>query len=390
MSIQAERDRLLQKQWREEFIPDLGQKAWISAYMNSFRDALNCQHLYLGFIPNGNVDAALESYQWDIHSFEFKPYCEVEVDNITSKSEIRYSRYGFQQYGIEPFVLERSFQGLKPRTTELSEEYRLFHNLYFDCSNSAYLKLDDAGNEIPVIRVSHQLVEARRKEIRQFLSAKNMSLVIYFEHMYASIHSLHELGVTERQHVERSNSFTYWFLKEDCSDLDIHTYRSRSWILGKAIVRGNIGDIRFNLVLETKDEQHQVKFTIGIDGNDKKIKCSPRGISYSASKEVIDSSGKTVVATYLTPVFFKRSVLDRYRKEPSKYEIEDGYMSCGDLWGLRMDNNHKDFVIVFLGRLRDDLPVSEQSHWEYHNVPPYGHLSATAVGRTVFADGRNQ
>ena len=384
MSIQAERDRLLQKQWREEFIPNLGQKAWISAYMNSFRDALNCQHLYLGFIPNGNVDAALESHQWDIHSFEFKPYCEVEVDNITSKSEIRYSRYGFQQYGIEPFVLERSFHGLKPLTTELSEEYRLFHNLYFEKSTSAYLRFDEAGNESPVVKFSQKHVEARRQEIRQFMSAKNMSLVIYFQQMYASIHTLDELGTAEHQLGERSSLFNYWFLVEECDGLVTDHYRTRSWLLGKAIV--TVTADHNHITTRFKNVQRQVQFKIGIDENDQPIKCSPDGISHKASKEVIDSSGKTVVATYRTPVFFKRSVLDRYRKEHSKYEIGDGYMSCGDLWGLRMDNNHKDFVIVFLGRLRDDLPVSEQSHWEYHNVPPDGHISGTNFRRSILAE----
>ena len=384
MSNQEEIDRLLQKEWRENLIPNLGQTSWITAYIRSFQDALNCRYIYLAFVPTRHVKTVLESYQWDIYSFDFRPYCQAENVEESEAPTKNYDRYGFKKFGIEPFVIERSFHDLKPLTTELSEEFRLFHNLYFDNSTSKYLRFDDAGNESPVVKFSQDRVEARRQEIRQFMSAKDMALVIYFEQMYGSIHTLDELGIAEHQLVERSSLVNYRFLVEECDGLVTDNYRARSWLLGKAIVTGTAEHNHFGTRIENK--QRQVKFKIGIDENDQPIMCSPKGISHSASKKVIDSAGKTVVATYLTPVFFKRSVLDRYRKEPSKYEIEDGYMSCGGLWGLRMDNNHKDFVIVFLGRLRDDLPVSEQSHWEYHNVPPYGHLSATAFRRTVLAE----
>jgi hypothetical protein len=54
---------------------------------------------------------------------------------------------------------------------------------------------------------------------------------------------------------------------------------------------------------------------------------------------------------YLTPVFFSRDVLDKYYNQPSKYAVEDGYLRCGDLWGIRIDNHHDDKVIAWLGDL---------------------------------------
>ncbi len=352
--------------------------------MRTFQDALNCRYVYLAFIPQRHVKTVLETYQWDIYSFDFRPYCQLENVEESEAPTKNYDRYGFTKFGIEPFVIERSFHGLKPLTTELSEEYRLFHNLYFEKSTSAYLRFDEAGDESPVVKFSQKHVEARRQEIRQFMSAKKMALVIYFEQMYASIHTLDELGIAEHQLVERSSLFNYWFLVEECDGLITDHYRTRSWLLGKAIV--TVTAEHNHITTRFKNIQRQVQFKIGIDENDQPIMCSPEGISHKAGKEIIDSAGKRLRATYLTPVFFKRSVLTKYYSEPSKYQVEDGHISCGGLWSLRMDNNHKDFVIVFLGRLRDDLPVSEQSHWEHHNVPPYGHLSTAAFRRTVLAE----
>ena len=386
MSIQEERDRLLQKEWRKEFIPQLGKKPWITAYINSFQDALNCKHVYMGFIPNRNIDAALESYNWDVHSFEFRPYYEVEHDYESKRTDIRYGRFGFPKFEIEPFVVERSFHGLRKQMIEVSEEYRMFHDLYFDKPSASFLKFDDAGTEIPVIKFSQNLVEARRKEIRQFLSAKNMSLVIYFEQMNASIYTLADLRISETWKEIRLDNCLYEFGVNDCRDLGIDNFVSRSWVNGKKIIKGLPLEQCGIWPFEQKNEHKHEEFIIGIDENDQPIICTPVGISHSAGKEIIDSGDKRLMATYLTPVFFKRSVLNKYYGEPSKYSDEDGNISCGDLWSLRIDNNHPEYVIALLGDLGRSLPAKEQAYWKSYNVPPDGGLSRTAQGRWIDAE----
>lgn len=52
------------------------------------------------------------------------------VRNIL-KAEFQYDVHG-NDHGYQPIVLERSFYGMKPQHKEISEEFRLFHNLYFD------------------------------------------------------------------------------------------------------------------------------------------------------------------------------------------------------------------------------------------------------------------
>jgi len=58
---------------------------------------------------------------------------------------------------------------------------------------------------------------------------------------------------------------------------------------------------------------------------------------------------------YLTPVFFKKAVLDKYYQQPDKYSVEDGYLRCCGLWGVTMDNHHADKVVIWLGDLGRDL-----------------------------------
>jgi hypothetical protein len=53
-------------------------------------------------------------------------------------------------------------------------------------------------------------------------------------------------------------------------------------------------------------------------------------------------------------------VLTKYYAHPERYSVEDGFLRCQGLWGLKLDNNHHEYIIVFLGDLGRDLPSDEQ------------------------------
>jgi len=59
--------------------------------------------------------------------------------------------------------------------------------------------------------------------------------------------------------------------------------------------------------------------------------------------------------------------LDKYYNTPSKYSVEDGWLACGIKWGINIDNNAKDCVMVYLGDL-GRMPYEEQQHWKLYNV----------------------
>lgn len=102
----------------------------------------------------------------------------------------------------------------------------------------------------------------------------------------------------------------------------------------------------------------------------------------------IDDSGKPVLkscdtsydnpdtdAFFLTPIFFRREVMRKYYENPNRYEVRDRTIQKKGGWYLRLDNNHKDYVVVFLGDLGQVLPPNEQTHWKSHNIAPMGKLS---------------
>ena len=86
---------------------------------------------------------------------------------------------------------------------------------------------------------------------------------------------------------------------------------------------------------------------------------------------------------YLTPVWFRREVLRKYYEHPEKYSVEDGYLRCGSLWGLRMDNDLPQHVVVFLGDL-GHLAYDEQLYWKSFNIPPAADRTSEAHFRRSF------
>ena len=87
---------------------------------------------------------------------------------------------------------------------------------------------------------------------------------------------------------------------------------------------------------------------------------------------------------YLTPVFFKRDVLQKYYAEPNRYSVESGIIRCGTLWSLYIDNESSEYVVAYLGDLGRDLPSREQKHWKTYNIVIDGKLSKSKIMRDFF------
>ena len=292
---------------------------------------------------------------------------------------IEYDRFGRHESGIEPLILVRSFHGLKPEVIEIIEEFRLFHNLFFDSSKSTFVKFDDCGDEIEVIRVSEKSVDIRRKEIRQFLAVRDMSLAVYFENMYYSHLDVEELNIAEGASITESGNavFELFVGKWDGSS----DFQSFSAVLGKTIIKGLPREKSGIWPFDQEFEKNYEEFIIGINEDDEPI-------SYTSNPDKLaDYFGKNRHSPhYLTSVFFRREVLAKYYGEQQKYKVEDGLLWCGSKWVLRLDNNHPDYVIVFLGDLGRDLPHTEQIHWKSYNVQPDGRMSDTNIRRSFEAE----
>ena len=169
----------------------------------------------------------------------------------------------------------------------------------------------------------------------------------------------------------------YNFHRSDARRIGYEKRNIFSRLLGKVILRGG-PEWAFNP--RPRKERHE-EFIIGVDGSGE-----PRLHTCDPSALAPPHGANPDGAFYLTPVFFRREVLQKYYADPSRYEVIDSGVRCASLWNLRLDNNHERYVIVWLGDLGTYLPERERPYWKSFNVRPDGEMSDTFLRRAIHGD----
>lgn len=351
----SELDLILQRDVRGEMIPRIGKEPWVTVH-----DELGwASGIYSALVPDASVPEVIATPAWELHKGDGGR--EVSRDDDHGHSYERLSG----PHGVEPIVWVRSYDGVRPAHLELSEEYRLFHNLFHDRDRGEFLRITEDGAEEVVGRIQGMRCELRLRDLRQYLAIRRMHLVVYFQVWRESAIPADKLPPDEATRKTISDELTcYEFeaFKDPARKAGVETV---SKTIGKKLVRPAALESCGIWPYETKDTFES--FVIGTDEDGRNIEhtCDPDTLA--------DYFGKNPGAPhYLTPVFFRRSVLTRYFASPSKYTIDDGRLQCASLWSLKIDNNHADLVCVALGDLGRDLPPGERVHWKPHNVPPDG------------------
>ncbi len=333
--------------------------------------------IYCALIPNSKVQEALQDSSWDFHMDQGEPG-SVIYGPASGQERVAYLRYGTDN-GIEPLIIHRSFYGIKPSYVEISEEFRHFHRLYHDKKTNEFVSIDHAGNDHVIISDSPNCIQIRLKEIKQFLAIKEMHLAIFFDCRVDSTLSLSELGLSIGCQDYNEGPLTY---SRSYGEHQLHgDAKSFCRIWGKKIISGFTKEKSgFWGFAEEEPKQH-VNFIIGVDEHGENVMYSsdPSGLS----NRIFDKNPTT--PDYLTPVFFKKAVLDKYYQQPNTYSVEDGYLRCCGLWGVTMDNHHADKVVMWLGDLGRDLPYKEKLHWKSFNIQPIGGVSSTFFKRQICA-----
>lgn len=317
--------------------------------------------IYCALIPSIQVERALSKSSWDLHFYQGTP-------SAVGVEPFQYLRYG-DDNGIEPLVVNRDFNesqtnyGKRERYSEISEEFRLFHNLYHDSEKDEYIKIDDEGNEHLVAVVEPDCIQIKLLEIRQFLAVKRMHLSIQFSFQGDLGDLPEELGVGEDERVGEDETKP---IRKATADGDIcwwhwqsRGYNDIRMLEGKRFIEP-LPESQ-SVFPEFVEEPKYVEFIIDVDENGEEI------------AHTSDAPHR------LAPVYFRKQVLDKYYNKPSMYSVEDSRVSC-PWWAVRIDNHHEDKVIVLLRDLAS-LPYTEQQHWRIYNILPEGGLSKTYFER---------
>lgn len=292
--------------------------------------------------PIDYVEESLKDYEWDFSIGDGNPSLIEYYDK--EKRVTEYSRYSNDD-GLEPIVITQDFPSIiedpEPR---VSEEFILFLNLYKD-GNKLWV-IDNSGDSEEAVRYSKNKVEIRKKYLMRFISAKQMALLLFTQSTWST-----------------TKEYTDDLLPKPKTG-ELYTYSlATDRLLGKRIILPPAK-------IESSDKVYE-NFIYKEDsvGSPVEFSCEPYNHNTNET-----SPG------YLTPIYFKKSVLEKYYNNPNKYTIFDGYLSCGSLWGLPIDNDHESTVMAFLGDL-GKLPNKEQKYWRSFNIPP----SDNSISRTNYA-----
>jgi len=366
-SIESDRERLSQSKMITWLNRDITMTEMVTVYSSD--------GIYCAFIPVSKVENCLADISWDFMHGWGMPGA-VEYHEGKSK-RVAYLRYGNDR-GIEPLVIDREFHGMQEDYVEISEEFRLFHQLYHDRKQDRYFKYDDSGSEYLIAIVEPNRVQIRLKEIRQFLAIKEMYLSLQFDYREHSVYTLEELGLEKGSEENRGDLFCWGLFYGDlgCRGTD----RAFSRLLGKRLIPPLPKEKSGLWGFTKKEPKKYVDFIIGLDENGNEI------IHTSDPGELANNFGANPDAPhYLTPVQFRKQVLDKYYQQPNKYSVDSGVLYCGSLWCVGIDNHFDDRVAAWLGDLGRDLPYEEQLHWRSFNIPPTGGVSETYFRRQILA-----
>ena len=384
MGIDTDKRRLSQVQTLQNMQRSLKWNEMLTVYQ-AYTEEYSKHYIYCALIPSAHIEEALSVSTWDMEFSQCMP--SGMISNKGGREVREYLRYGVDN-GVEPLIIGRSFHRLRDDYREISEEFRLFHDLYHDRKTDQYIKIDEDGNEEVIALIKPNHVQIRLKEIRQFLAIKEMHLAIQFIFSETSMQTLEELGFTVGDE-GRQDDLMRWMQRY--GDLDgINNCRAFSRLVGKRLVKplpkAKSGFWPFAEV----SEQEYASFIIDVNESGDEIiyTSNPDELKTPADPGNIRGVDEDA-PNYLTPVQFDKKVLDKYYHEPSKYTVEDSLLRCGSLWCMYIDNHHDDIVCAWLGDLGRDLPYSEQEHWHQHNIPPTGGVSKTYFARQIGAQFTN-
>ena len=261
---------------------------------------------------------------WDILKGDGLPGHTVQSDQ--DQEVVSYHRFGGDS-GIEPLVFLRTFDGIKEPFLELSEEFRYFHNLYFDEDKQQFVKINSDGTEDAVGRIAPHRLDLRLREVRQFMAVRGMHLAVYFDIVR---YSEMDAGQIDREAATKEiheDLLRYRFHVSPCNFSSRREHHSFSRLLGKKLIPP--------LPLEQsgvwpyeKDEKNYEEFKIGIDGLG-----APTYYTSDPDQLANYFGANPEAPNFLTPVYFRREVLAKYYVNPERFSVEDGYLRCGGLWG---------------------------------------------------------
>ena len=280
---------------------------------------------------------------------------------------------------FEPLVIFQEFHDVVPDAILISEEFRLLMNLWLDPKTGNYFQIGDDGSKNLAIKIDGHKVEVRTPVLKRYLAARQLDAALFVDST-ASVPTAEAREAFIHLSIEDCSNNRDKCLSRYIGELHRSSHEEMfSRVLAKRILLAPLQKTCGIWPWDNIEVEDYPNFIIGENETGRPIRftCNPDKLAnyFGANPDA---------PHYLTPVFFKPEVLQRYYDDSSLYEVRDGRLSCGHKWGVQIDNDNPGFVAVFLGDIGRDIPQSHWEHWLSHNVPPTQKMSETNIRRSFF------
>lgn len=332
---------------------------------------VSAECLHSALVSDEKLSDALSRYEWDLRKGSNG------VSEIWSDGKWSFCHDGIDV--LEPFVLYRSANYDIDNYVELSQDFRVLlnmHDRYISPTEHCFVVDNENGDWEKVAEIKGETIRIKLTSLRKYLALRRMNLLLFFDEMRFSQQSFKELGLTPvMNQIVKDDDYIYNY----SSLVDCHADGNKSggWIMGKCVLRYREKD--YNRDSFDQDDKQYAEFIYDYDDEGEPM-------SHSCKKETLSNyfvaNGDNPLE--MTPIFFKKEVLDKYYSNPNKYTVSDGAVGCEGSWSLYIDNDHRNYVIVPLVYL-GNLDYSEQLYWKGYNVSPERDMgfSKTAYKRWI-------
>ncbi len=336
--------------------------AWVTVY--SHHDAADGRpSVFACFADLTRKQEILAGDDWLKHASSFSPGFCVCADGITY--------HDGRDEGYDFIVAEQYFYPLDQAQILVNQEFVMLFELYRG-DDGCYYSVDKCGEREKVVDFAGDEVRVRTKYILRFIAAKQCLFVYFVDARLASSSSF-PLGSTEciaeSDEVGGNYHIGQWYTS------DIYECYLLSMLYARSFIEP--GDVE-TCGVWPYDEKKELypEFVIGErpDGSLVRYTCDPNKLGTYFDKE-------PRAPHYLTPVFFKPAVLDKYRSSPH-FDVSERHISCGSQWRFEIDNVDPDRVMAYLGDLGRDLPESERTHFLSFEMSPVDQRISDEVFKT--------
>lgn len=281
--------------------------AWTTVY-SSHAKADGTPSIFCCLAEKEMRDEILAGADWPVRADSFSPGFEVCGDDIRY---INGSRPGYTF-----LVAETYFHPLEQGQLHVNDEFVLLFNLYRG-DDGNYYDIGESGERQLVVSIGDE-VRFRTSFLMRFIAAKQLLFVQLVDSRIGSDEHYRTDSSLVDEDGYRGNSFNYklWLQSTPQEDYLFSMLYARSVVDPKPREECEIWPYG-------RDDDFYPEYFIGEspDGSEIRFTCDP-------DKLADYFGGNPEAPHYLTPVYFKPTVLDKYRND-SCFTVSERHLDCG-------------------------------------------------------------